>query len=126
MNPGKFFASLTTVALALAYASATEANPVPANVPIYYGRPNNGGYPYPTVTPQATNLKNKTEAPVPGNGPIYYGRPNNGGYPYVTPTPHNPEGSTSGGSATPPPNAPIYYGRPNNGGYPYPNDAKEN
>ncbi|KAJ8575832.1 hypothetical protein ON010_g3380 [Phytophthora cinnamomi] len=64
----KFIAPLVAVTV------ASDVNL--ANGSIYYDRPNNGGYPYPTSTPQATT-------PTPAGRPIYYGRPNNGGYPYL-------------------------------------------
>ncbi|KAG3158773.1 hypothetical protein PC128_g21422 [Phytophthora cactorum] len=121
MNFGKLF-PLVAMALSVYSAAAYNAAPAPASVPIYYGRPNNGGYPYPTPTPATKPYENKTETPTPPSGPIYYGRPNNGGYPYPTPAPHDLEGSYSNenGTVTPAPaNVPIYYGRPNNGGYPY-------
>ncbi|KAF4030896.1 hypothetical protein GN244_ATG17280 [Phytophthora infestans] len=116
---------LVAVALLAYPAAASDVAPAPASVPTYNGRPNNGGYPYPTATPQATKpCENKTEAPAPPSGPIYYGRPNNGGYPYPTPAPDIHEGSKPSEDVpipvTPTPaNGPIYYGRPNNGGYPY-------
>ncbi|ETM56786.1 hypothetical protein L914_00287 [Phytophthora nicotianae] len=125
MNSGKFF-PLVVVALSIYHtAAASNAAPAAANAPIYYGRPNNGGYPYPATTPEAVKPgENKTEAPTPPSEPIYYGRPNNGGYPYPTSATHDPEGSYSreNATATPAPaNVPIYNGRPNNGGYPYTN-----
>ncbi|KAE8985377.1 hypothetical protein PR003_g20222 [Phytophthora rubi] len=77
----KFIATLSMVAALAAMDSIAVASDAdPANAPIYYGRPNNGGYPYPTPAPQATPPnENNTATPTPASGPIYYGRPNNGG-----------------------------------------------
>uniref|UniRef100_H3H7T0 Uncharacterized protein n=1 Tax=Phytophthora ramorum TaxID=164328 RepID=H3H7T0_PHYRM len=132
MNPIKLLTPLLVMELAVVFVAATPgATPTPVNGPIYYGRPNNGGYPYTTPPPVATKpSKNETETPTPVNGPIYYGRPNNGGYPYTTPPPVATKPSKNETETPTPVNGPIYYGRPNNGGYPYttptPQTIKEN
>ncbi|KAF1781846.1 hypothetical protein GQ600_19438 [Phytophthora cactorum] len=67
MNFGKLF-PLVAMALSVYSAAASNDAPAPVSVPIYYGRPNNGGYPYPTPTPATKPYENKTETPTPQAG----------------------------------------------------------
>lgn len=75
MNLSKLVSGLAFASLAAMVAADDTPAPAPAaGGPIYYGRPNNGGYPYTTAPPRSENA---TAAP----GYVYNGRPNNGGYP---------------------------------------------
>ncbi|ETI57335.1 hypothetical protein F443_00357, partial [Phytophthora nicotianae P1569] len=69
MNFGRLFVLAAAVLTNYSTAASNETAS-PTKFPIYNGRPNNGGYPYPAPTPQATTPETR--------GPYYYGRPNGG------------------------------------------------
>ncbi|ETN10773.1 hypothetical protein PPTG_09854 [Phytophthora nicotianae INRA-310] len=118
MNFGKLF-PLVGMMTVVSSAVVFNAAPAYANLSIYYERPNSGGYPYPTPTPEAAKpCEYNTEAPTPQ---IHSGRPESRGYLCPTPAPRGPDDSDSSEYDTvntTTANEPNYYGHPNDGGDP--------